>query len=64
MSILSKAISELTSQRHEALQLRRKPRNNDERWDIFTGIFHNRDIIYDGMIDTFSRAMDRLTKEE
>jgi hypothetical protein len=32
--------------------------------DIFTGTFHDNDIMYDGMIDAFSRAIDRLRKEE
>ncbi|PVH69952.1 hypothetical protein DL98DRAFT_598235 [Cadophora sp. DSE1049] len=31
---------------------------------IFTGTFHDNDIMYDGMIDAFSRAIDRLGKEE
>ena len=32
--------------------------------DIFTGTFHDRDIMYDGVIDAFSRAIDRLGEEE
>jgi hypothetical protein len=32
--------------------------------DIFIGIFHDHDIMYDGMIDAFSRAIDRLGEEE
>ena len=32
--------------------------------DIFTGTFHDHDIMYDGMINAFSRAIDRLEKEE
>jgi hypothetical protein len=32
--------------------------------DIFTGTFHDHDIMYDRMIDAFSRATDRLGKEE
>jgi hypothetical protein len=32
--------------------------------DIFTGTFHDNDIMYDGMIDAFTRAIDRLRKEE
>jgi hypothetical protein len=32
--------------------------------DIFTGTFHNHDIMYNGMINTFSRAINRLGKEE
>ncbi|PQE25016.1 serine threonine- kinase Sgk2 protein [Rutstroemia sp. NJR-2017a WRK4] len=32
--------------------------------DIFTGTFHNSDIIYDGMIIAFNTAIDRLGKEE
>jgi len=32
--------------------------------DIFTGTFHDNDIMYDGMIDAFSRAIDRLKREE
>jgi hypothetical protein len=32
--------------------------------DIFTGTFHDHDIMYDGMIDAFSRAIDRLGEEE
>ena len=31
---------------------------------IFTGTFRNRDIMYDGMINAFSRAIGRLGKEE
>jgi hypothetical protein len=31
--------------------------------DIFTGSFHDHDIMYDGMINAFSRAIDRLGKE-
>ena len=27
--------------------------------DIFTGTFHDNDVMYDGMIDAFSRAADR-----
>ena len=32
--------------------------------DIFTGTFHDDSIMYDGMINAFSRAIDRLGKEE
>ncbi|KAH7304358.1 hypothetical protein BKA65DRAFT_610906 [Rhexocercosporidium sp. MPI-PUGE-AT-0058] len=32
--------------------------------DIFTGTFHDHNIIYDGMIDAFSRAIDRLGEKE
>ena len=32
--------------------------------DIFTGTFHDHDIMYDGMIEAFSRAIDLLRKEE
>ncbi|XMA19891.1 hypothetical protein WAI453_012682 [Rhynchosporium graminicola] len=32
--------------------------------DIFTGTFHDNDIIYDGMIDAFSRGIDRLRRED
>ncbi|KAG9228380.1 hypothetical protein BJ875DRAFT_389540 [Amylocarpus encephaloides] len=32
--------------------------------DILTGTFHDHDIMYDGMIDAFSRAIDRLGEEE
>ena len=31
--------------------------------DIFTGTFHDHHIMYNGMIDAFSRAIDRLGKE-
>ncbi|KAG9231374.1 hypothetical protein BJ875DRAFT_506723 [Amylocarpus encephaloides] len=31
---------------------------------IFTGTFHDNHIMYDGMINAFSRAIDRLGKEE
>ena len=31
---------------------------------IFTGTFHDYNIMYDGMIDAFSRAIDRLGDEE
>jgi hypothetical protein len=30
---------------------------------IFTGTFRDHDIMYDGMIDAFSRAIDRLAEE-
>jgi hypothetical protein len=32
--------------------------------DIFIGTFLNSDIMYDMIIDIFSRAIDRLRKEE
>jgi hypothetical protein len=32
--------------------------------DIFTGTFHDHDIMYDGMIMTFNTAIGRLGKEE
>jgi hypothetical protein len=32
--------------------------------DIFTGTFHDSDIMYDGMIMAFNTAIDRLGKEE
>ena len=31
---------------------------------IFTGTFRDHDIMYDGMINAFSRAISRLGKEE
>jgi len=31
---------------------------------IFTGTFYDNNRMYDGMIDAFSRAIDRLGKEE
>jgi hypothetical protein len=31
---------------------------------IFTGTFRDNNIMYDKMIDAFSRAIDRLRKEE
>jgi hypothetical protein len=31
---------------------------------IFTGIFRDHDIMYDGIINVFSRAIGRLGKEE
>jgi hypothetical protein len=31
---------------------------------IFTGTFRDHDIMYDGIINAFSRAIDRLRKEE
>jgi len=31
---------------------------------IFTGTFHDHDIIYDGMIMAFNTAIGRLGKEE
>jgi hypothetical protein len=31
---------------------------------IFTGTFRDNDIMYDGIIDAFSRAIDRPRKEE
>ena len=31
---------------------------------IFTGTFHDHDIMYDGMIMAFNKAIDRLGKEE
>jgi hypothetical protein len=31
---------------------------------IFTGTFRDHDIMYDGMINAFSRAIGRLGKEE
>ena len=31
---------------------------------VFTGTFHNHDIMYDGMITAFNKAIDRLGKEE
>jgi hypothetical protein len=32
--------------------------------DIFTGTFHDHDIMYDGMIMAFNTAIGRLGKEE
>lgn len=32
--------------------------------DIFTGTFHDHDIMYDGMIVAFNTAIGRLVKEE
>jgi hypothetical protein len=32
--------------------------------DIFTGTFHDHDIMYDGMIMVFNTAIGRLGKEE
>ncbi len=31
---------------------------------IFTGTFHDNNIMYDGMINAFSRAIDHLGKED